>query len=293
MVPITELNNGDLQIAPTHQKPTGWKAWLGENMGMGMMLAAAGLAAFTLATGGMGLAATLGLSTLGGAAAVLGTVATGGLIGGYFDKQKYERQAEEGVTVEKPSFFNRGILTDGLLKGGLNGMVLAVAAMTLVGMFTGGGFGILAGNILPYAIAGGAALFGAARGSISRKEKMDKTYQQVKTAYFIQTGQVEKARGLMQQIGAPAMAAGVGVGAGAGIAATGKAKATSIDPTAAAGAATGLFDQPAQAQQSAVGAYDFSALENHPAHQARRSFLEAEMERRAAIEQGADQPTLH
>ncbi len=313
MVPITEDSSGNLHIAPTGQKPSGAAAWLGENFSMGVMLAAAATAAATLAMPFLGMTVAAGASGIGGLLGIghvgmvsIGAVAAGGLIGALMDKRQAEKNAEEGVTVEKPTFMNRGILTEGLLKGGLNGMALAVAGMSLIGLavpaLSVGGLAAIS-PLVPVAIAGAAALFGAVRGSISRKEKMENVYKQVETAYFIQTGQVDRARGLLQEMGAvgPVVAAGVGVGAG--LAAAGKAKAAIIDPGTVqtiVGAATGLHDDPpTQAEQYIAqttkthNPYDFSQMEGHPAAQAQRSFLEAEMERRAALEQGLQGRAIH
>lgn len=331
MVPITENRNGDLHIAPTGQKPTGIASWLGENMTMGVMLAAAVSAVATLATGGAaGIAGALGLSSWVNIAAI----GAGGLIGAALDKRQNEKNAEEGVTISRPTFFNRGLLTEGVLKGGLNGMVLAVAGMTIAGALASVGVPLIgaasvaslaaASPMIPVAIAGAAAMVGAVRGSSSRKQKMEKVYKQVQTAYFIQTGQVERARGLMQELGmaGPVVAAGVGVGAAGLVAASAKAKAASVavDPSAVKtliGVGTGLNDDvptheeqyikqvkqvnqadaavaaAAPVPQEAPNPYDFAHLEEHPALQARRSFAQAELERRAAI--AAQQPgaTLH
>ena len=336
MVPITEEKNGDLHIAPTGQKPSGIGAWLGENFSMGMMIAAAGMAAVTLFTGGGSLASLIfgqGVGTMASLGVSLGVLGVGGAIGAVADKRQSDKNARDGITVKKPGFFNRGLLTEGLLKGGLNGMVLGVAAMTLLGgavkwagLASVGGLGAFAsfGAAVPFAIAGAAALIGAVRGSFSRKEKMEKTYDQVKTAYFVQTGQVDKARGLMQKLGmaGPAVAAGIGAGA-TGLAAAGKAKAAAVDPSAIStvvGVSTGLNDAPTKEEQyirevkkaeardpghwqveaplveapESHNAYDFSHMgDAHPAAQAQRSFLEAEMERRAALVQGQSGPTIH
>lgn len=338
MVPITEERNGDLHIAPTGQKPSGIGAWLGENFSMGMMIAAAGMAAVTLFSGGTSLAGLLfpGAGTLTTLGISFGVLGVGGAIGAVADKRQNDKNAKDGITVKKPGFFNRGILTEGLLKGGLNGMVLGVAAMTILGgivkwagLASVGGIGAFAsfGAAVPFAIAGAAALIGAVRGSFSRKEKMEKTYDQVKTAYFVQTGQVEKARGLMQKLGmaGPAVAAGVGAGA-VGLAA-GNAKAVAADPSAIStvvGVSTGMSDAPTKEEQyirevkkvetrnpghweveaplveaplveaPQRNPYDFGHMgDAHPAAATQRSFLEAEMERRAALAQGQTSPTIH
>lgn len=281
MVPITELNNGDLKLAPTHQAPQGWRAWLGENMGLGMMAAAAATQIFSL----FNPAVTLSLWTM------FGAMGAGAVAGGFFDKLKNERQAEEGVIIDKPSFFNRGVLSDGIFKGGLHGLVLAVAAMKFLGSFVPflsiAGLGAIA-PVLPFAIAGIAAAVGAVAGSISRKEKMEETYKQVETAYLVQTGRLAgKSRGMGV---APAVAAGVG--AGIGLTAAGKAKVAAIDPGmvgTAAGAAMGI-NMEAESVKVAANPYDFSNLEEHPANAARRSFVQAEQERRAAL--GQEGPAL-
>lgn len=294
MVPITELENGDLKIAPTHQAPTGWRAWIGENMSLGMMIAAAGMAAFTLYTGGTSLAAHFGLDGIASFLTTFGIFGAGGVIGGYFDKENSERQAEEGVIIDKPGFFNRGILSEGIFKGGLHGLVLAVAGMSIMGALEGW-FPILSnfsvaglaglssglGIMLPVAIAGVAAAVGAVTGSISRKEKMEETYKQVATAYLMQTGRLAgKSRGM----GIAPAALGAGA-AGVGLAAAAKAKAVSVPALAGktAAAATGIaMDMP-------QNPYDFSYLEDHPANNAgRRSFVAAESERRVPPFLGAE-----
>lgn len=328
MVPITELKNGDLKIAPTGQKPQGIAAWLGENFGTGMMIAAAIGAVATIffapqiaASIASGGTAHWGVSALLPALPTwipnIGLLAAGGLAGAYMDKRQSERNAVEGVTVKKPGFFNRGILTEGLLKGGLNGLVLAVSAVTIIGTMLLPMVGVSALSIGALGVTGTAiagaigAAIGAVRGSISRKDKMDKVYKQVQTAYFIQTGQVERARGVMQGMGvaAPALAAGVGVGAG--VAASGNAKVGVVDPSAiktAIGVTTGLQDAPskeehyikqvaqAEAKENAElerNPYDFSGLENHPAYAAsQRSFAQAELERRAAASLGQQSPAV-
>lgn len=324
MVPITEENNGDLHIAPTGQKPSGIAAWLGENFSTGIMIAAAVGAVATIffaptiaATVASGGGAHWGLSALLPSIpswiTTVGSLAVGGLIGASMDKRQNEKNAVEGVTIKKPGFFNRGILTEGLLKGGLNGLVMGVGlGVMLLGSMLLPMVGITALSIGSLGVTGTAivgaigAAIGAVRGSISRKEKMDKVYGQVKTAYLIQTGQVEKARGLMQTLGVagPVAAAGIGIGA-SGLAAAGSAKASVIDPATiktVAGAVAGTHDALTheeqylqQAQQQPVAsanAYDFSHMgEAHPAAQAQRSFLEAEAERRAALGQRA--PTIH
>lgn len=311
MVPITEERNGDLHIAPTGQKREGIAAWLGENFGLGMMVMGTAMAMFTLFSGGTSLVTTL----LGSGAAwwqtlglSLGILGTGGAVGAYFDKQKNDENAVEGVTVSKPSFFNRGILTEGLLKGGLNGIVMAVALMGVAGML--GAFGVPLigglsiagltasyGTMVPVTIAAISGLVGAVRGSMERKEKMEKTYDQVQAAYFMQTGQVEKAQGLMQKLGiaAPALAAGAGVGVG--MVAGAKSKALAVDPaTVKHAVASGLGLQDAMSPQEQLVAsnpYDFGHLEDHPAMQARKSFAQEVLERRSAMGVAAENQTLH
>lgn len=311
MVPITEENNGDLHVAPTGQKPSGIGAWLGENFSTGVMVAAALGAVATIffaptiaAAVASGSGAHWGLSALLPSIpswiTTVGSLAAGGLVGAMMDKRQSEQNAVEGITVKKPSFFNRGLLTEGLLKGGLNGLAMSVGlGVVLLGTTLLPMVGITALSIGSLGVTGTAivgaigAAVGAVRGSVSRKEKMEKTYDQVRAAYFVQTGQIDKARGLMQKLGVAGPAAAAAVTAGAGLAAAGHAKVAAIDPSAiktVVGTATGLQDAPTKEEhylqqvrqvEAKGNPYDFSYLgDSHPAAQAQRSFLEAEAQRR-------------
>ena len=255
MIPrITRTGNGDMHLEATHRKPKGWRAWVGEYTILGMMAGGTLLAAANLATGGTaGLAAWLGMegiSTLGGFGLGLGAMAGGALLGSVANKAKRSYEAEHGVTIPRPGFLNQGILQQGLLKGGLSGFSLTVGAIALIGMT--GLFSLASPWAVPVALAGAA--IGAVRGSMERKQLMERDYEQAETAYLHQGGNFHD----------------IGMGFG---------------HTRAQEQTKG------QSHQAAPGnsPYDFSHMgADHPAANARRSFVEAEM-----LRQQQPNPGIH
>jgi hypothetical protein len=312
---IIKLPNGDFKIAPTHRPPTGFRAWLGENWTTGTVIAGTVVALATLATaylsggnwaaaqdlpnGIAGLLQKTGFVSTASSWLNTGVIGGGMLLGGLASKMSAEKQAAEGTIIRAPTHLNRGVLSDGLFKGALNGIVHSTLLMTFIGWVTGHG-GIAwfaaANPLLPIGIAAVAALWGAVRGSISRKEQLEKTYHQVEAAHYIQIGQPEKARQIVKEYDlGPAFAASLGLG---GTALAGKAAvaagAAPFDPSVIPAPDPSVIPHPpgeiwmdaAPEQRAGLmqkhGAHDFSHLADHPAHRQQRSFTATEDARRAA-----------
>lgn len=185
-------------------EPTTLQKYMGEDMFIGM---AAG-SVLTLALKMTGIIA-VGFSSLPAVATVIGISLASAAIGGYFNKQRVEKQMEEGVDFEPPSAANRGLLhglmqgivagggmtifTGGLIKplaeqGGFE--ALSGAAQAMAPTLTAGvvGAAALSSFAIPLVAAAGMGLYMAYKRSHEHEEAAEKRYAQAQQIFEVQQG---------------------------------------------------------------------------------------------------------
>ena len=128
-MPIIEREGEGYRIHPQGPLP---RSWLNAGTMTGISVAATALLAVTLggATGGL-----FPLAGLVGGAVSLGAVAVGGLVGNVMFQRSQDRAEREGVEIQDPGFFNRGMFA-GVMQGFGKAGWISLGA-TLVGLAAG------------------------------------------------------------------------------------------------------------------------------------------------------------
>lgn len=274
--------------AGTAEETPLWRKLLGESTFTGMSAAAVlGIGARML-----GWIDPTGMSTLANMAVGLGTVIAGGAVGGFLQVDEFNKNAEEGKVVKPPSMMNEkavhGVFSGLTLGAGLGGF-----ALTLLG----GGLGIGGGAALtlaspmiwPAALllgAAGAIYFGV-KGAKEGYKKQEQEYNNVATKYSVQKGvTVPSQARIMDAVEGVGHSAALGTAAvGTGIANNHEiideiATPTTQDFATAAGAVLAPNQGVEQQHESSQNMPSWEGY--HPAQNQRGSFVQAEMQRRAA-----------
>ena len=185
------------------EEPTLVQKMLGEDMFMGMSIAAAAMMGLKLA----GIVATGGMSMAATAAVMIVPSLVGAAVGGLVNKYHVEKQLRDGVEFEPPSDANKGILS-GLAQGittgggmtllggflahklastsalsGLSGLAEAMAP-SMDTIATAGA----ASFALPIIMAVGAGLYTAYKNSQTTKDSSELRYEQAGHIYAVQHG---------------------------------------------------------------------------------------------------------
>lgn len=292
-LPAIEREGNGYRVTPQGPLP---RSWLNSGTMLGVSVAGTALLATTLL--GPIMSAGLVLSSAMGGLISVGAIVGGGFIGNMLFQREQDKAEREGVHIEDPGFFNRGMFA-GLLQGfGKAGwLTLGATIVGLVGSFAAPTwFGAAPEGVsaMSHAIAtsigavawpaliigGGLAVMGAIKGSQEHRAAVSQQIQNIENGIIYREAAL--ARGQQPDLETARSAA---VSNSVGV-----ASAASPALTAKAGAMSGVGIPGLGSNEQPFTEYAFNGQGWHPAHDRDPSFRFADQVRsRHAPAQGAAQ----